>query len=181
MVRADHLFIITGGPGSGKTTLINALEKAGFARSHEAGRAIIQDQQAIDGPGLPWRNPALFAELMLAWEMRSFRMACGLPGLVFCDRGVPDVLGYLRLMDLPVPAHIERAAADIRYNPRVFIAPPWRKIFETDEERRQDFEEAVRTYEAMVATYEELGYALIELPRCRVGERIAFVRAMAAD
>jgi predicted ATPase len=181
MHRADHLFVITGGPGSGKTTLIEALEQAGFARSREAGRAIIQDQQAIDGPGLPWRNRALFAELMLAWEMWSFRMARALPGPVFCDRGVPDVLGYLRLMKLPVPAHMERAAADIRYNRRVFIAPPWREIFQTDEERRQDFDEAIRTYEAMAATYEGLGYALIELPRGGVQERVAFVRAMAAD
>ena len=180
-VHADHMFVITGGPGSGKTTLIDALQQAGFARSQEAGRAIIQDQQAIDGPALPWRNPALFAELMLAWEMRSFHMARELPGPVFCDRGVPDVVGYLRLMDLPVPAHMERAAADIRYNRRVFIAPPWREIFETDQERRQSFDEAVRTYEAMVATYQELGYALIELPRCGVQERVAFVRAMAGD
>jgi predicted ATPase len=181
MLRADHLFVITGGPGSGKTTLIDALERAGFARTQEAGRAIIRHQQAIDGPGLPWRNPALFAELMLAWEMRSLQVARGLPGAVFCDRGVPDVLGYLLLMGLPVPAHMERAAAAIRYNPRVFIAPPWREIFEADEERRQSFDEAVRPYEAMVATYQGLGYVLIELPRSRVGERLAFVRAMAAD
>ena len=103
IIRADHLFVITGGPGSGKTTLIDALEREGFARSRESGRAIIQDQLAIDGPALPWRNPASFAELMLAWEMRSFRMVRELPGPVFCDRGVPDVVGYLRLMKLPVP------------------------------------------------------------------------------
>jgi predicted ATPase len=42
-IRAAHLFVITGGPGSGKSTLIDALERAGFARSIEAGRAIIQD------------------------------------------------------------------------------------------------------------------------------------------
>ena len=54
-VHAAHLFVITGGPGSGKTTLIDALARAGFARTVEAGRAIIQDQQAIDGPAL--RDP----------------------------------------------------------------------------------------------------------------------------
>jgi len=43
-------FVITGGPGSGKTTLIDALEEAGFARTVEAGRGVIQDQVAIDGP-----------------------------------------------------------------------------------------------------------------------------------
>ena len=49
-VHAAHLFVITGGPGSGKTTLIDTLARAGFARTVEPGRAIIQDQQAIDGP-----------------------------------------------------------------------------------------------------------------------------------
>lgn len=178
-IRASHLFVIAGGPGSGKTTLIDALEQAGFVHSIEAGRAIIQDQQAINGPGLPWRDPALFAQLMLAW--RSFRMAQNLPGPVFRDRGVPDVVGYLRLADLSVPAHMRCAAEELRYNRQIFIAPPWPEIFERDSERRQSFEEAVRTYEAMVASYEGLGYRLIELPRCSVPERVAFVSAATVD
>jgi predicted ATPase len=125
-------FVITGGPGSGKTTLIDALERAGFARTVEAGRGIIQDQVAIDGHALPWRDPRAFAELMLAWEMRSYRMAERQTGPVFFDRGVPDVIGYLRLMRLPVPLHIEKAAEEFRYGRRVFIAPPWREIFTPD-------------------------------------------------
>ena len=76
---------------------------------------------------------------------------------------------------------MQRAAELSRYNQRVLIAPPWPEIFQADSERRQDFGEAVRTHEAMVATYQELGYALIELPRCSVEERVSFVRAMAAD
>ena len=60
------LTFITGGPGSVKTSLIDALARAGYARTVEAGRAIIQDQLAIDGPALPWRDPSAFAELMLS-------------------------------------------------------------------------------------------------------------------
>jgi predicted ATPase len=153
----DHLFVITGGPGSGKTSLIDALEHAGFARTIEAGRAIIQHQTAIDGPALPWRDPLAFAELMLSWDMRSHNMARRLAGPVFCDRGMPDVVGYLQLMGLAVPAHVENAARVFRYNRRVFIAPPWAEIFAQDRERKQDFGEAERTYEAMVATYTRLG------------------------
>lgn len=66
---AARFFIVTGGPGSGKSTLLDALERTGFARSHEAGRGVIRDQVAIDGPALPWRDRAAFAELMLNWEM----------------------------------------------------------------------------------------------------------------
>ena len=49
----QRLFVVTGGPGSGKTTLIDALAQADCARSIEAGRGVIQDQVAIGGPALP--------------------------------------------------------------------------------------------------------------------------------
>jgi hypothetical protein len=67
----DFFFVIAGGPGSGKTALIDALERAGYARTVEAGRAIIQDKVAIGGAALPWSNPAMFAELMLSFDRSS--------------------------------------------------------------------------------------------------------------
>ncbi|KWE83492.1 AAA family ATPase [Burkholderia ubonensis] len=172
---ARRFFVVTGGPGSGKSTLIDALERAGFARSQEAGRGVIQDQVAVDGPALPWRDRSAFAELMLGWEMRSHHLARQARGPVFFDRGVPDVIGYLRLSGLAVPAHAEAAARRFRYHRRVFIAPPWPDIYTQDAERRQDFAEAVRTYDAMVECYASYGYRLIELPRASVKARVHFV------
>ncbi|WP_322065343.1 AAA family ATPase [Burkholderia ubonensis] len=172
---ARRFFVVTGGPGSGKSTLIDALERAGFARSQEAGRGVIQDQMAVDGPALPWRDRSAFAELMLGWEMRSHHLARQARGPVFFDRGVPDVIGYLRLSGLAVPAHADAAARRFRYHRRVFIAPPWPDIYTRDAERRQDFVEAVRTYDAMVECYASYGYRLIELPRASVKARVRFV------
>ncbi|KVQ91904.1 AAA family ATPase [Burkholderia ubonensis] len=172
---ARRFFVVTGGPGSGKSTLIDALERAGFARSQEAGRGVIRDQVAVDGPALPWRDRSAFAELMLGWEMRSYHLARQARGPVFFDRGVPDVIGYLRLSGLAVPAHAEAAARRFRYHRRVFIAPPWPDIYTQDAERRQDFAEAVRTCDAMVECYASYGYRLIELPRASVKARVRFV------
>ena len=177
MFYSDNFFILTGGPGAGKTTLLAALGMAGYACPPESGRGVIQDQVAIGGMALPWREPLLFAELMLSWDMRSWRMVEGSVGPVVFDRGLPDVIGYLRTVGLPVPAHIERAAQQFRYNRTVFIAPPWPEIFEQDAERKQTVEEAQRTYESLVATYNEHGYELVELPRASVAERAQFVRA----
>jgi predicted ATPase len=39
----DRFFIVTSGPGSGKSTLIDALAARGISSMPEAGRAIIQD------------------------------------------------------------------------------------------------------------------------------------------
>jgi predicted ATPase len=173
--NADRFFVITGGPGSGKSTVIDALQQAGYARSVEAGRGIIQDQVEIGGHALPWIDPAAFAELMLCWEMRSYRVAQECSGTVFFDRGLPDVAGYLRLMNLPVPDHVNNAVRSFRYNRRVFIAPPWKEIFTQDTERKQDFDEAVRIYDALAATHTAYGYELVEIPRVSVAERVYFI------
>ena len=53
MPQGNRFFVITGGPGSGKSTLIAALEAEGFPCSAEAGRAIIRQQAAISGRALP--------------------------------------------------------------------------------------------------------------------------------
>lgn len=173
--QGERFFIVTGGPGSGKSSLISEIEKRGYARSIEAGRGIIQDQVAIGGRALPWDDRLLFAELMLSWETRSYHAAELTEGPVFFDRGVPDVIGYLRLCQLPIPEHIKAAARIFRYNPTVFIAPPWQEIFHQDRERKQDFEESIRTYEALVKTYQEQEYSLIELPRLPLDQRVEFV------
>ncbi|HEX7783174.1 MAG TPA: AAA family ATPase [Afipia sp.] len=177
MADRPDFHIITGGPGSGKTTLINALAAQGFHHMSEAGRAIIRDQVAIGGTALPWADRVAYAELMLSWELRSWHEASDLTGPVIFDRGIPDVSGYLNLCGLSVSPHVERAADLFRYQRRVFIARPWREIFGQDAERKQDFAEAQATYEAMVTVYADLGYELVSLPLAPVAERVRFVRA----
>lgn len=173
----ERLFVITGGPGSGKSTLIEALAETGIRSMPEAGRAIIRDQVAIGGEALPWSDRQAFAALMFTWEMRSYRDALRLGGPVIFDRGIPDVVGYLRLCGLPVPSHVARAARSCRYHRRVLVAPPWPEIFLQDRERKQSFEEAGATHAAMIETYTALGYELIPLPLDSVEERVRFVLA----
>ena len=173
----DHLFVVTGGPGAGKSTLIEALSRRGVGSMPEAGRAIIRDQVAIGGAALPWGDRALYAELMLGWELRSHHEARAMAGPVVMDRGVPDIAGYLTLIGLPVPAHVEEAARRFRYNRTVFLAPYWEAIFAQDAERKQDKAEAEATCHTVAATYARLGYELIELPFASVEARADFVMA----
>ena len=171
----DRFFVFTGGPGTGKTTLIKALRARGFATTEEAGRGVIRRETETGGDALPWLDRESFAAGMFDWELSSYRQAEHREGTVFFDRGLPDTIGYLRLEGLDVPLRMEEEAWRLRYNARVFLAPPWKAIFGPDEERRQSWQVAVRTYETMALTYAEFGYTLIELPRASVAERTRFI------
>jgi predicted ATPase len=176
----SQMHVITGGPGSGKTSLIEALAAQGLNHMPEAGRAIIQDQVDIGGTALPWADREAFAQMMLAWELRSYREAIDSPGPVIFDRGIPDVIGYLKLCELPVPPTLQRAARQRRYARKVFIAPFWPEIFRQDSERKQTPAEAEATHSAMVDAYTDLGYDLVALPMASVAARAAFVLASIA-
>lgn len=167
--------VITGGPGSGKTTLINALEARGLVVEPEAGRTVIREQQAVGGDALPWADRIAFAEAMLDHDLTAHARHSTAMEPVFFDRGIPDVIGYLNLCGLPVPPKVDTAAKTNRYRATVFIAPFWPDIFVQDAERRQDADEARRTFEAMALTYPAYGYDLIELPRSTVEDRVAFI------
>lgn len=171
-----RLHVVTGGPGSGKSTLIAALAAAGVATSAEVGRAIIKEELAAGGTALPWLDHRAFADRMIDREIAAHQTALATGDTVVLDRGVPDVIGFLRASGLAVPPAIDAAARAYRYNPRVFIAPWWADIFTTDAERKQTPDEARTTFAVMVETYRDYGYRLVELPRATVADRVAFIR-----
>jgi predicted ATPase len=170
-----NLFVVTGGPGSGKTTVLLELEKRGYRFAPEVARQIIQEQVQASGTALPWSDRELYTRLMLDGSIASYEAHTPANEITFADRGIPDTLTYARLIGLKDDAYIRWACEDYRYATRVFVAPPWEEIYRTDNERKQDFEEAIRTHEINVNVYRECGYELIELPYTSVQERAEFI------
>jgi predicted ATPase len=117
---------------------------------------------------------------MLARDLAAYDAYRAATAPVVFDRGIPDVVGYLRLEGLAVPDTALRAAEDRRYA-RVFVCPPWPDIYTTDAERRQTPEIAERTYRAMVETYTGCGYEIVAVPRAPVVTRVRFVLEQIAE
>ncbi|EKY3117991.1 ATP-binding protein [Cronobacter turicensis] len=180
MTLTARKIVITGGPGGGKSTLLDILARAGWRTSPETGRAIIQEQIRAAGVALPWGDREAFAAMMLNREERAWYAADEVNDVVFFDRGIPDIVGYLTLCGLPVPEVLHQATVRLRYDNTVFIAPPWKAIFTQDAERRQDFEEAVRTCEVMKRVYTRYGYQLAELPFTTPQARADWILAQTA-
>lgn len=173
----NSLYVITGGPGAGKTAILDELQRRGHICVPEVARELIREQVRSGGDALPWGDRAQYARLMLDWSVSSYLKHASARLPTFFDRGIPDTLCYARLIDLQQASaeRIKTACAQCRYNSRVFIAPPWEEIYETDQERKQTFAEAVRTYQTMWDTYQQCRYELLEIPRGTPAERAGFI------
>jgi len=169
------LFVITGGPGAGKTTLIDALRAQGEACVAEAGRAVIREQSAAGGTALPWADRDAYWRAMFEKDLAAYRVALASGRRTFFDRGLPDLVGYAALEGLSPPTSAVEEIERARYADLVFAAPPWRQIYAQDAERKQDWAEAVRTYDAVTRAYIDRGYRLFELAPCSVEDRARFV------
>jgi len=173
--NVSHLYVFTGGPGAGKTTLVDALARRGVASVAESGRKVIRAEEARGGDALPWRDRSAFAAAMLAQDIAAYRAVRSRKSPVVFDRGIPDVLGYLLLEGLEPPAALRDAVARYRYAERVFVCPAWPEIYATDAERKQTPEVAARTCDMMRQVYSGLGYTLVDVPRGPVADRVRFV------
>ncbi|WP_104027133.1 AAA family ATPase [Vibrio jasicida] len=171
----NNLIVFTGGPGAGKTSVIEKLIEPGYLCAPEVGRKVIKQQVALDGDALPWKDKTAFRDEMVREEKNHHQAFEELNELVFFDRCIVDSYGYSQLENLPISQALMDACQHIRYANPVFVFPPWEAIFTNDAERKQDFPEAVRTYQAMLKAYQLFGYDLIEVPPMSVKQRAQFV------
>lgn len=173
----NRFFVITGGPGTGKTTLLNALEAKQFPCIPEVAREIIREQLDSGGDAVPWQNKTAYTQRMLEASIRDYLQAedkYATENVVLFDRGIPDTLCYAAMIGLEIPETPELVSR-YRYHHNVFLLPPWPEIYHTDAERKQTWEEAVFTYNMMKATYSKFGYRVVEVPKADVDERAAFL------
>ena len=147
----NQFFVITGATGSGKTALIQELEKRGYRCVKEVARQIIQEQMRTGGDAVPWGNIQHFKELMLARFIKTYTQALEESHeITFFDRDVLDLVAYDRLTKTKPSQKLLTALQNLTFNNKVFFIPPWKEIYHTDPERKQTYEETVQSYENIV-------------------------------
>jgi predicted ATPase len=170
-----EIIVIIGGPGTGKTSIIEKLIANGHCCYPEISRQVTLEAQKQGIEQLFLKNPLLFSELLLEGRKKQFESACNEPHeVVFLDRGIPDVLAYMHYIGDSYPSFFDTACREHIYT-RIFILPPWEEIYVSDKERYENFEQAKLIYNHLTETYQNYGYELIEVPKDSVDNRILFI------
>lgn len=164
--------IISGGPGAGKTTLINSLGAQGYSTFAEASRRLIEEQSQLKDGVLPWVDLPAFAKLCLAAMSEQKRRASS-DEIAFLDRAIPDICGYLEQAGLTVDSDYIDASQG--YHSQAFLCRPEASIYVQDDVRPYPFEEALTIHEALVRVYHKLGFEVVEVPFAPIEARTAFI------
>jgi predicted ATPase len=170
-----EIVVLIGGPGTGKSTLIDGLVEKGYICYPEVSREVILEarQQGIEQLFL--EKPLLFSELLLEGRKKQFAQASSeTADVVFIDRGIPDVLAYMHYIGDSYPAFFDAACKEHVYT-KIFFLPPWEEIYTADDARYENYEQAKLIAGHLQETYKSYGYNLIEVPKDTPDNRILFI------
>lgn len=167
--------VITGAPGTGKTTIIKALRDLGHHCFEEVSRDVIRKYQTegISNPFLTHANA--FSERLFLERIQQFKNAENISQkIAFYDRGIPDVIAYLDYKNALITDDYLIQAKKNRYT-KIFITPPWEAIYAKDNERFETFEDAKLIHKSLLKTYKSLGYQTVSVPLENVAQRSLFI------
>ncbi len=166
-------YIITGAPGTGKTSLINALRDQGMCCFEEVSRRIIIQQQQHQGNKTPWQDVSGFTSLVYQKTVQELKTP--LITDAFVDRGLADNMAYLKLKEQPVHSMFKQFNYHKYYHKMVFMLPPWEAIYKEDPQRLQSFKEAQALHLLLQQEYRALGFMVKMIPKTTINNRLNFM------
>jgi len=150
--------VITGGPGVGKTRLIEAFQMLGYATVPEAALEIIKkthDKLRKQG------KMEDFQRRVAALQIRNESLIG--EGLYFLDRTNIDGIAYSRFYNTAESKKALRFLKTVTYD-YVFIPNPLGFSGKRYKNRMEDYETSLKIHEIVRATYREFGYEPITIP-----------------
>jgi predicted ATPase len=171
-VKHTNWYVITGGPGSGKTTTVHLLRNRGYTTTIEHARHYIDTQKISEKSVEEIRkNQQEFQRGIL--DMQIEQEAWLSPGeIVFLDRALPDAQAYYRYLNLPVDEKLDNALKKASYK-KIFILDFLPLV--NDYARLEDAQAQKKIHSLITEVYETYPFPVIHVPVLPAEERVEFI------
>ncbi len=164
-------YVLTGGPCTGKTTLIKFLKTLGYQVVTEVAPIIMREERA-KGKTIPWQDLVYFQNRVLDRQLH-FESKLNLLPSAFVDRGALDSLAYFGLFKTtPSKDFIDKVLSN-KYE-GVFLLD-FLPFYRTNVLRIESLNIAKEIHRLLKKTYLKYGYKVISVPALDVSKRANFV------
>jgi len=170
---SNNWYVITGGPSSGKTTLLKELEKLGHKTIPEAARTVIDEalKKGISVEELRSDEKRFQGTVVRLKE--KIEAANDKNVLTFFDRGMQDTVAYLRHYSFSIDQWVMALMNKSRYQ-KVFLLDPL-TTYQSDYARTEDHDFAKHIHRLLHDTYAEFDMEPLHVPAVSLNERVRFI------
>ena len=170
--RKTNWYVITGGPGSGKTTTVNLLSARGYKTTIEHARHYL-DTQRQNGRTVEEirKNQSEFQLGVLNMQIEQ-ENSLSPDDIVFLDRAIPDALAYYRFLNFAPDPKLLEALETVSYK-KIFILDCLPIV--QDYARREDGAAQKRIHELLTEVYEAMPFPVVRVPVLPAEERADYI------
>ena len=166
--------VISGGPGGGKTTIINALKQLGYFCYDEISRDLIEKGIKSGKQNLFVEDPIKFSDTL--WKKREEQYKNSIIqkkyDKVFFDRSLIDITSYLQFIGKR-NINLEKKLINFNYDV-VFLVKPNKKNYRKDSTRYEDYNESIKIHNILKKNY-QIQFKTINVPYRKLSKRLNFI------
>jgi predicted ATPase len=171
-------YIITGTPGSGKTSIIRWLELDGYHVVEEAATDIIALRQA-QGIAEPHTHPSFIDDITNLQRQRQMQASEVSSAIQFYDRSPICTYALSTWLEYPISItlanEMERIKEEKIYERQVFFIENL-GFCEPTQARRISFEDSLRFEKLHEETYRSFGYEIVRIAPQKLSDRVEQIK-----
>jgi predicted ATPase len=169
-----QIHVLAGGPCSGKSSLLRALEQAGHHVLEETAESVLKAGIAAGRTAEELReDPVQWQQQILRQDYELFD-ALSADEPVFTDTSVLETLVFAARAGIATGPNMESWLRRKRYK-RVFFLEPL-EGYEQSEVRMESAQIANQISEEVRSVYQRYGYEIVDVPAIPVAGRVAFIQ-----
>ena len=171
--KQNKWYVLTGGPSTGKTTLLQQLQALHYSTIPEAARQIIDEFLARGISIESLRADELKFQAMVAKRKASLEASVDPQSITFFERGMHDTLAYVRYYNFAIDSQLATLLNQAHYS-RVFLLEPL-DVYHDDYARVEDANFTRQLHQLLYDAYSEFNMKPITIPNLPVKDRLNLI------
>ena len=168
--------IISGGPCSGKTAVIEELNNRGYHVLSETALLLIYKSDKEKSKLYPWTNFEKFNKKMIQLQIQREKKLRG--NMVFLDRSLIDALAYSKIKRKKLPKNFEDKILQSKYDKAFILEMLPKKHWNQTKNglpRMQKYSSAVRIHKMIKKVYKDSEISAVKVPFMSIKKRVSFI------